>query len=92
VEEANLSARIRSNFAKLYHQGLDAGGDDATRAAALKTAKDALVVLGQGDKISDKSTPAEIFKLLQARIADALNHPEDIPKIDKALTTATKEQ
>jgi len=90
-QEAALSVRIRANFAKLFHQALDPGSDDATRAAALKTAKDALVVLGQGDKITDQSTPQDVMNLLRAQIVDALNHPENIPKIDKALTPAPKE-
>jgi len=89
-EEAKLAVRIRSNFAKLYNQALK-GADPNARADALKTAKDAIVVMGQGDKITDKSTPEEILNLLRTLVIDSLNHPEDIPKVDKALTPSAKE-
>lgn len=83
--EADLSVRIRSNFAKLYNQAIK-GPDPQARESALKTAKDALVMLGEGAKITDKSTADDVFALLRAQITGALDHPENLPRIDKALT------
>ncbi len=89
--EADLSGRIRANFAQLYNQALK-DPDASVREAALKRAKEALIELGLGDKIRDDAAPQDILKLLQQQIKDSLSHPEEIPKIDKALLPPTKEQ
>lgn len=85
VEQEKAAIRIRAKYAELFNDAIK-GTDPAKKAAALKAAQDALTALGQGSKITAATTPDQVFELLREQMRHALDHPEEIPQLDKVLT------
>jgi hypothetical protein len=84
ADEAQAAIRIRSNYAQLYRDAT--GTDQSKRDDAVKTAKDILIALGEGPRLSALVAPADVMKALQDQIKKALEDPTLIPKLDKLLT------
>lgn len=85
AEQEKAAIRIRAKYAELYNNAINET-DQQKRDAALKTAKDALIALGQGNRINPDSTPDQIFEMLRQQMRHALDHPEEIQPMDKILT------
>lgn len=89
AEQEQAAVRIRTKYAQLYNDAIK-GTDPDKKSAALKAAKDALVALGQGNKVTPETTGEQVFDLLREQMRHALEDPTEIQTMDKILTPQSK--
>lgn len=86
AQEADAAVRIRSNYAKLYEDVMNAPARSTQQTNAMERLKSTLILLGEGEAaIKNQSDPKALLTLLQQHIRQSLQNPADIAVIDKAL-------